>query len=117
MMNTAVTDAPLASIAEFPYLTLLTVLPLVGAVVLAMLPRTASGLAKVVALVFALAELGLGGAAWLAYDAGGTRLQLRESYQWIPTWDARFTFAVDGIALVMIALVVVFVPLVIVYSW
>jgi NADH-quinone oxidoreductase subunit M len=29
----------------------------------------------------------------------------------------RFTFAVDGIALVMIALIVIFVPLVILYSW
>jgi NADH-quinone oxidoreductase subunit M len=103
--------------ADFPYLTLLTVLPLVGAVVVALLPRTATAVARVVALAFTLIELGLGVAAWLAYDTAGTRLQLRESYPWIPTWDARFTFAVDGIALVMIALIVVFVPLVIIYSW
>ncbi len=103
--------------AEFPYLTLLTALPLVGAIVVALLPRAAVGLAKVVALLFSLATLGLGVAAWLAYDTNGARLQLRESYPWISTWDARFTFAVDGIALVMLALVVVFVPLVIIYSW
>jgi NADH-quinone oxidoreductase subunit M len=103
----------------------MTGLPLLGAVVVAVFPRPrgqsahrrATGLAKVVALLFSLAELGLGVAAWLAFRTGGTRLQLRESYPWIPTWNVRFTFAVDGIALVMIALIVVFVPLVIIYSW
>src|SRR5215471_17131344 len=103
--------------ADFPYLSLLTALPLLGAIVVGLLPRSAAGLAKVVALLFSLATLGLGAATWVAYKAAGARLQLRESYSWIPTWDARFTFAVDGIALVMIALIVVFVPLVIVYSW
>jgi len=103
--------------ANFPYLSVLTALPLLGALVVALLPRAATALAKVAALLFSLAELGFGIAAWVAYDANGTRLQLRESYAWIPTWDARFTFAVDGIALVMIALIVVFVPLVILYSW
>ena len=46
--------APLASAAEFPFLSLLTGLPLVGAIVVAFLPRSAVGLAKAVALVFAL---------------------------------------------------------------
>ncbi len=103
--------------ATFPYLSTLTALPLVGALVLAFLPRSAVTPAKVLALVFSLATLGLGVATWLAFDANGARLQLRESYPWIPTWDARFTFAVDGIALVMLALIVIFVPLVILYSW
>jgi NADH-quinone oxidoreductase subunit M len=102
---------------HFPYLSVLTTLPLVGAIVVALLPRAAVNLARVVALLFSLATLGLGVATWLAFDANGSRLQLRESYPWIPSWDARFTFAVDGIALVMIALIVVFVPLVILYSW
>jgi NADH-quinone oxidoreductase subunit M len=48
---------------------------------------------------------------------GGDRFQFRESYQWIPSWDARFTFAADGIALVMLMLIAVLVPLVILASW
>jgi NADH-quinone oxidoreductase subunit M len=103
--------------ASFPYLSLLTVLPLVGALVVALLPRSRPGLAKQVALIWSIAVFGLFIAAWVAYHANGPRLQLRESYPWIPTWDVRFTFAVDGIALVMIALIAVFVPLVILYSW
>ncbi len=107
----------MTSTSAFPYLSVLTLLPLLGALVVGLLPRSATAVAKVVALLFSLATLGLGVAAWLAYKTDGARLQLHESYPWIPTWDARFTFAVDGIALVMVALIVVFVPLVIVYSW
>jgi NADH-quinone oxidoreductase subunit M len=103
--------------ADFPYLSLLTGLPLLGALVVAFLPRNRPGLAKQVALIWSLAVLGLGIAAWIAFSAGGARFQLRESYAWIPTWDARFTFAVDGIAIVMLALIVIFIPLVIIYSW
>ena len=54
---------------------------------------------------------------WIAFEAGGDRFQLRESYPWIPTWGVRFTFAVDGIALVMLMLIAVLVPLVILASW
>jgi NADH-quinone oxidoreductase subunit M len=102
---------------SFPYLTLLTVVPLVGALVVALLPRGLAGLAKRVALVFSLAVLGLFIAAWVAYKPNGARLQLHESYKWIPLWNVRFTFAVDGIALVMLGLIAVIVPLVILYSW
>ncbi|MGE5828885.1 MAG: NADH-quinone oxidoreductase subunit M [Micromonosporaceae bacterium] len=103
--------------ADFPYLSVLTALPLVGAFVVALLPRQRPGLVRPVALAWSLLVLGLTVAMWFAFDANGARFQLRESYPWIATWDARFTFAVDGIALVMIGLVAVLVPLVILYSW
>jgi NADH-quinone oxidoreductase subunit M len=103
--------------AGFPYLSTLTALPLLGALVVALVPRTMPALAKQLALLFSLAVLGLGVATWLAFDPNGPRFQLRESYPWIPTWDVRFTFATDGISLVMLGLIVVFVPLVILYSW
>jgi NADH-quinone oxidoreductase subunit M len=102
--------------AGFPYLSVLTLLPLVGAVVVALLPRSRPATATVVALLFSLAELGVTAAMWVAYRPNGARFQFRESYAWIDTWGVRFTFAVDGIALVMIALIAVFVPLVVLHS-
>ncbi|HWH01905.1 MAG TPA: NADH-quinone oxidoreductase subunit M [Pilimelia sp.] len=105
------------STASFPYLSVLTVAPLVGALVVALLPRSRPALAKTVALVWSLGVLGLALAAWAAFEAGGARFQFRESYPWIPQWDVRFTFAADGIALVMLALIAVLVPLVILASW
>ncbi|MEH1123745.1 NADH-quinone oxidoreductase subunit M [Micromonospora sp. CPCC 206061] len=103
--------------ADFPFLSILTGVPLVGALIVAFLPRAKPELAKRVAFVWSLAVLALAVVMWIAYDAGGDRFQFRESYTWIPAWDAKFTFAVDGIALVMLLLIAVLVPLVILASW
>jgi NADH-quinone oxidoreductase subunit M len=53
----------------------------------------------------------------VAFQARGDRFQFRESYPWIPQWGVSFTFAADGIALVMLMLIAVLVPLVILASW
>jgi NADH-quinone oxidoreductase subunit M len=102
---------------DFPYLSVLTAAPLVGAVVVALLPRSRPALAKQVALIWSLGVLVLAGAVWAAFQADGDRLQLRESYTWIPRWGINFTFATDGIALVMLALIALLIPLVILASW
>ncbi|TDC60045.1 NADH-quinone oxidoreductase subunit M [Micromonospora sp. KC207] len=103
--------------SNFPFLSVLTVAPLVGALVVAVLPRRRPDLAKQVAFGWSLLVLALSVVMWLKFSTGGERLQFRESYTWIPQWDARFTFAADGIALVMLMLIAVLVPLVILASW
>ncbi|GLY26073.1 NADH-quinone oxidoreductase subunit M [Micromonospora sp. NBRC 101691] len=103
--------------SDFPFLSVLTVAPLVGALIVAFLPRSRPEFAKQVALVWSLAVLALTVVMWVAFKTGGERFQFRESYTWIPQWDARFTFAADGIALVMLMLIAVLVPLVILASW
>jgi NADH-quinone oxidoreductase subunit M len=107
----------MVGVSDFPFLSILTGAPLVGALVVAFLPRAKPELAKRVALIWSVAVAVLAVVMWVAYDAGGDRFQFRESYTWIPAWDARFTFAVDGIALVMLLLIAVLVPLVILASW
>jgi NADH-quinone oxidoreductase subunit M len=101
----------------FSYLSVLTLVPLVGAVVVACVPRSKPQLAKVLALLWSLGALGIGIAMWVAFQAGGKRFQFRESHEWISSFGTRFTLEVDGIALVMILLIVVLVPLVILASW
>ncbi|GAA4692972.1 NADH-quinone oxidoreductase subunit M [Phytohabitans rumicis] len=103
--------------SDFPFLSVLTGAPLVGALVVAFLPRTKPELAKRVALGWSVVVAAFAVALWIAYDAGGDRFQFRESYTWIPAWNAKFTFAVDGIALVMLLLIAILVPLVILASW
>jgi len=104
-------------VSEFPYLTVLTVAPAVGGLVVMTLPRQRPELVRVVALGWSAAVFLLSVALWFAFDADGDRFQLIDSYRWIPSWGARFTLAVDGIALVMIALIALLVPLVILASW
>ncbi|MEV0732045.1 NADH-quinone oxidoreductase subunit M [Polymorphospora sp. NPDC050346] len=103
--------------ADFPFLSVLTAAPLVGAVVVAFMPRSRPELAKRVALGWSLAVFVLAVFMWVSFEVGGDRLQFRESYPWIPTWGVNFTFAADGIALVMLALIALLVPLVILASW
>ncbi|MEV4713512.1 NADH-quinone oxidoreductase subunit M [Micromonospora sp. NPDC049374] len=103
--------------SDFPFLSVLTVAPLVGAVVVALLPRSRPTLAKQVALGWSLLVLALSVAMWVTWQVDGQRFQFRESYPWIPNWGVNFTFAADGIALVMLMLIAVLVPLVILASW
>jgi NADH-quinone oxidoreductase subunit M len=107
----------MVGVTDFPFLSILTLFPLVGAAVVAFIPKTKGQLAKTIALVWSLAVLALSVVMWIVFQAGGDRFQFRESYQWIPTWDARFTFAADGIALVLLMLIAVLVPAVILASW
>ena len=103
--------------SNFPFLSVLTVAPLVGALVVALLPRSRPDLAKLVAFGWSLLVLVLSVVMWFAFSAGGDRFQFRESYPWIPNWGVNFTFEVDGIALVMLMLIAILVPLVILASW
>ncbi|GIJ75947.1 NADH dehydrogenase subunit M [Micromonospora phaseoli] len=103
--------------SDFPFLSVLTVAPLVGAVVVALLPRSRPTLAKQVALGWSLLVLALSVVMWVSWQVDGQRFQFRESYPWIPNWGVSFTFAADGIALVMLMLIAVLVPLVILASW
>ncbi|MER5332262.1 NADH-quinone oxidoreductase subunit M [Micromonospora sp. NPDC002717] len=103
--------------SDFPFLSVLTVAPLVGALVVAFLPRSRPELAKQVALGWSLLVLALSVVMWVTFQVGGDRFQFRESYPWIPNWGVSFTFAADGIALVMLMLIAVLVPLVILASW
>jgi len=103
--------------ADFPFLGILTLLPLVGAIVVAIIPRRNAELAKLVALIWSLVVLVLSIFMWVAFKVDGDRFQFHESYTWIPSWDARFTFATDGISLVMLMLIAVLTPVVILASW
>ncbi|MFI9007144.1 NADH-quinone oxidoreductase subunit M [Actinosynnema sp. NPDC053489] len=94
----------------------LLLLPLVGSLVVAFL-RGNDRLAKTVALAFSLAELVLAVLAWTAFEPGGERLQLTSSAEWIPAFGVHLSLGVDGIALVMIALIAFLVPVVIGGSW
>jgi NADH-quinone oxidoreductase subunit M len=107
----------MVGMSDFPFLSVLTLAPLVGALVVAFLPRRNPELAKRVAFGWSLAVLALSILMWVAFSRGGERFQFRESYPWIPEWGVRFSFAADGIALVMLMLIAVLMPLVILASW
>ncbi|GIE89459.1 NADH-quinone oxidoreductase subunit M [Actinoplanes regularis] len=103
---------------DFPFLSVLTLLPLAGAISVACIPRARAELAKLVALGWSLVVLALSIVMWVAFTVDSQdRFQFHEKYAWIPSWNANFTFAADGIALVMLMLIAVLFPVVILASW
>ncbi len=103
-------------------LLVLLLLPLVGGAVVYALGRfSGDGSAKLAALAISLIELVIAGVVWGGYStadaAKGTRLQMTMSGNWISSFGVHFALGIDGIALVMIALVAVLVPVVLLASW
>ena len=102
---------------DLPWLTILGLVPLVGALVVAALPAGRDALAKTVALVVSLVVLALTIVVCAAFEPGGDRFQFVQAYDWIPAFGVQYAVGADGIALVLIALIAVLVPVVILASW
>ncbi len=99
-------------------LLLLGIVPLVGSVVVFALPRGRALLAKQVTLLVSLVTLALTIGLCIAFDDNSAdRFQYVTSYEWIRSFGVSFSLGVDGIALVLIALVAVLVPAVVLASW
>ncbi len=101
----------------FPFLTVLGLTPLVGVLVILALPRGRDLLVKQVALVTSLVVLALTVVIGLRFEPGGARFQLAEAHDWIPAFGVQYAVGVDGIALVLVALIAVLVPVVLLASW
>jgi NADH-quinone oxidoreductase subunit M len=101
----------------FPWLTILWLLPIVGSVLVAALPkRAAVDAPKQIALGFSLVTLVLAVALALDYKSGGGR-QFGEETDWIKLFGAHYALGIDGIGLTLVLLTVVLAPVVIVASW
>jgi NADH-quinone oxidoreductase subunit M len=105
-------------VTTIPWLTILGVVPLVGALVLLALPRDNVRLIKQAALVFSLAALVLTVVMGLQFDADATAaFQFVENYPWIPAFGISYAVGVDGIGLVLVALATTLVPVTILAGW
>jgi len=98
-------------------LTTIGALPLVGALLVAALPRSRELLAKQTALVVSLLTLLLTVLMALRFEPRGPSFQFVERHEWIPAFGVSYALGVDGIALVLIALTAVLVPVVILAAW
>ena len=100
-----------------PLLTLMMVVPLVGAVVIAALPAASAALAKPIALGASLVTLVLACVGWAQWDAAGPQFQLTETYSWIPQFGVSYAVGVDGVALALIVMACVLAPVCILAAW
>ncbi|PQM49514.1 NADH-quinone oxidoreductase subunit M [Mycobacterium talmoniae] len=102
-----------------PWLSVLWLVPIAGAVLVILLPAALPRLAKWTGLLVSLAVLAVAVVITVGYDstATGQPYQFVESHSWIPAFGAGYTLGVDGIAVVLVLLTAVLVPLLILAGW
>src|ERR1051326_2222671 len=100
-------------------LTAIVFLPLLGAVVIALLPTTQTGLFRWVAAVFSGAALALSLVAYAAYDPRVGGLQLVERVDWValPSVGVSYFLGADGLNLPMILLTSLLTLMAVLASW
>jgi NADH-quinone oxidoreductase subunit M len=96
----------------FPILSLMLLVPLVGAVLSLKAGRET---ARVIALAATLVDLALGVVLWTHYDVGGAQWQFQEHAELFAGFS--WKLGIDGIALVLIGLTVFLMPICIGASW
>ena len=103
--------------ATVPLLTLLVFAPLVGAVLLALLPREPLAGVRRAALVFSLVPFALSLGMLARFRVGEAEFQLVERAAWIPAWGIEYRFGVDGVSLFLVLLTTFLTPIVVLASW
>ena len=99
-------------------LTLVTFVPLVGALVMMAIPAAEEQLLKQVALLASLVATVIGGLLLIDFDYGDAgALQYVVDARWIEVINSRYILGLDGISLPLMALTLVVMPLCVVYSW
>ena len=98
-------------------LTLLMLLPIVGTVVIAALPKANETLTKQVALATTLVVAAA--TIWLAvgFQRDNVDLQFVQKFSWIPSFGINFALGIDGLALFLILMSTVLAPIVVLAGW
>lgn len=99
--------------APFPVLSLLIILPVVGAIVVALLSNKRPEYTKLVAALTSVATGAL--SLWMLgqFDSHSGSFQFVSRHEWIESWGISWHLGVDGISLFMVVLTGILFPLVI----
>src|SRR3954451_2023402 len=99
------------STVSFPLLTVMVLLPAVGALVVAVMSSRRPEWVKLTGLVFAIATGAM--TIWMlgAFKTGDTGYQFQSQHTWIKEWGIGWHLGVDGISLFLIVLTGVLFPI------
>ncbi len=92
---------------DFPYLSVLILVPLLGAAMILTVSGPAAVVARnarAVALWTSLFAFGLSAAMWAAFDPGAVEYQFVERASWIPGLGVEYHLGVDGISMLFVVL-------------
>ncbi|MEE9153895.1 MAG: NADH-quinone oxidoreductase subunit M [candidate division NC10 bacterium] len=100
-----------------PLLTIVTFLPLAGAILLLFIRRDKEGLIRRVSLVVTGVTLLISLALPLSFDFGSAEFQFVERVSWIPTIGVSYIMGIDGISLWLVCLTALISPIAVLCSW
>jgi len=98
----------------FPWLTVLIVLPLLGAAAV-FLVKDAS--VRLTALAVTIADLVISLPLWWLFDATSGHMQFLETAAWIPALSINYRLGLDGISLPLVLMTTILMPLCVLISW
>jgi NADH-quinone oxidoreductase subunit M len=99
-----------------PLITILTLIPLIGGVVVVGLERESNRLARWLALAFSFLGLALALTLWCQFDSSSGSLQFEGRHAWIPVLGVEYHVGLDGLGLLLVLLTAIVVPLAILAS-
>ena len=102
---------------NLPLLTLLWAVPMLGAVLVIVLPAGAREFAKYVGVALALVTLVIAVVLAVRFEPGGPAYQFVEDHEWIPSFGTGYILGIDGIALALVVLTAMLVPLLLIAGW
>ncbi len=107
--------------SDFPILTMVTFLPLLGAgIILAFSRGTAeetAAPARYMALWTSLITFLLSLFLWFDFDRGKAEFQFVEQADWLPGFNISYHMGVDGISVLFVLLSTLLTPLCVICSW
>ena len=92
-------------------LSILTALPVVGAIILLALGGVSKSITRYLALAFAFASLVLVLVLWHGFDPSLGSLQFEQRLAWVPALNIEYHVGIDGLGLLMLLLSAIVVPI------
>ena len=102
---------------NFNILSVLVFLPIIGLVITMILPKSAAGKAKIVALIFTILTVIISAYIWFAFDKTNPSMQFSEKYNWVSGVNIYYHLGVDGISLPIVFLTCILSVLGVLVSW
>src|SRR5512141_2030008 len=92
------------NVSDFPIVSLITFLPLLGAIVVAFLPGKRTDLIRYTALGFALAAWVVSLLLLVGFTPGRPGFEYVDQMDWIPMFGIQYKVGVDGLSMAMVVL-------------
>ncbi|MFI5295071.1 MAG: NADH-quinone oxidoreductase subunit M [Thermodesulfovibrionales bacterium] len=107
----------MANSLGFPILSTLIFLPVAGAALLLLIPRSQEGLIRVFTLVLSVIIFVISLPLFTKFDKTTHVMQFVERHQWIPAWNINYSLGLDGISILFVLLSTLIIILCVLISW